>query len=151
MRRLDAMVAMITGAGGQHGLGRALARRFAEEGADLVLADVIATGLRVSSTAPGAWRGLDAVAEEIGKLGRRAMTAIADVRSSADMDAVVARAIAQFGRIDVLVNNAGAPGSYDKSLVVELSDDSWDTVIDTNLRGTLVTSRAVARAMLERG
>src|SRR5437867_11939425 len=130
MGRLESKVAMVTGAGGEHGLGRAIARRFADEGADLVLTDVIPTGLRVSSSRPrGAWRGLDAVAEEIGKLGRRAMTAIADVRSATDMDTVVARALAQFGRIDVLVNNAGAPGSFDKSLVVELSDEGWDTVV----------------------
>src|SRR6266403_144860 len=126
MGRLDNKVAMVTGAGGEHGLGRAIAQRFADEGADLILTDVVPTGLRVSSsTPPGPWRGLDAVAEEIGKRGRRAMTAIA-----------VARALAQFGQIDVLVNNAGAPGSYDKSLVVEIADDAWDTVIDTNLKGT---------------
>jgi NAD(P)-dependent dehydrogenase (short-subunit alcohol dehydrogenase family) len=152
MGRLDGKIAMVTGAGGEHGLGRAIARRFADEGADLVLTDVIPTGLRVSSsTPPGGWRGLDVVAEEIGKQGRRVMTAIADVRSAEQMDAVVARAIAAFGRIDVLVNNAGAPGSLDRTPVVELSDESWDTVVDTNLKGTFVTSRAVARAMLERG
>lgn len=152
MGRLEGKVAMVTGAGGEHGLGRAIARRFADEGADLVLTDVIQTGLRVSSsTPPGGWRGLDAVAEEIGKLGRRTLAAIADVRLAEQMDAVVARALETFGRIDVLVNNAGAPGSLDRTLVVELSDEAWDTVIETNLKGTFVTSRAVARAMLARG
>jgi NAD(P)-dependent dehydrogenase (short-subunit alcohol dehydrogenase family) len=152
MGRLEGKVAMVTGAGGEHGLGRAIARRFADEGADLVLTDVIPTGLRVSSsTPPGDWRGIDAVAEEIRKHGRRAMTAIADVRSTEQMEAVVTRALAEFGRIDVLVNNAGAPGSLDRTPVVELSDEAWDTVLDTNLKGTFVTSRAVARAMLARG
>ena len=152
MGRLEGKVAMVTGAGGEHGLGRAIARRFADEGADLVLTDVIPTGLRVSaSMPPGGWRGLDAVAEEIGKAGRRTLTAIADVRSAEQMGAVVARALEAFGRIDVLVNNAGAPGSLDRTPVVELSDEAWDTVIETNLKGTFVTSRAVARAMLERG
>ena len=152
MGRLEGKVAMVTGAGGEHGFGRAIARRFAEEGADLVLTDVVATGLRVSSsTPPGGWRGIEAVAEEIRKQGRRAMTAIADVRSGEQMNAVVGRALGELGRIDVLVNNAGAPGSLDRALVVELSEEAWDTVLDTNLKGTFVTSQAVARSMLERG
>ena len=121
MGRLDGKIAMITGAGGEHGLGRAIARRFADEGADLVLVDVAATGLRVGRSPGGdGWRGIDAVAEEIRKRGRRALTALADVRSASEIAAVVTRAIEQFGRIDILVNNAGAPGSLDRTLVVDL-------------------------------
>jgi 3-oxoacyl-[acyl-carrier protein] reductase len=152
MGRLEGKVAMVTGAGGEHGFGRAIARRFADDGADLVLTDVVPTGLRVASSAPAAgWRGLDAVAEEVRKLGRRAMTAVADVRSARDVQAVVARALAEFGRIDILVNNAGAPGHLDRIPVVELSEDAWDTVLDTNLKGTFLTSQVVARAMLAGG
>jgi NAD(P)-dependent dehydrogenase (short-subunit alcohol dehydrogenase family) len=152
MGRLEGKIAMITGAGGEHGLGRAIARRFAAEGADLVLVDVAATGLRVAASTPaGAWRGIEAVADEIRTQGRRALTALADVRSAAQVAVVVARAVAEFGRIDVLVNNAGAPGSLDRTLVVELPEDAWDTVLDTNLKGTFLCSQAVARTMLDRG
>jgi NAD(P)-dependent dehydrogenase (short-subunit alcohol dehydrogenase family) len=152
MGRLEGKVAMVTGAGGEHGLGRAIAQRFADEGADLILTDVIATGLRVSSsTPPGAWGGVDAVADEIRKRGRRAMTAIADVRSATQIAQVVARALGEFGRIDILVKNAGAPGSLDRTPVIELPEEAWDTVLDTNLKGTFLTSQAVARTMLERG
>jgi NAD(P)-dependent dehydrogenase (short-subunit alcohol dehydrogenase family) len=152
MGRLENKVAMITGAGGEHGLGRAIARRFADEGADLVLVDVAATGLRVSASTPGSgWRGIETVAEEIRKLGRRALTALADVRSASQVQSVVARAVAEFGRIDILVNNAGAPGSLDRTLVVDLPEDAWNTVLDTNLKGTFLCSQAVARTMLERG
>ena len=152
MGRLDGKIAMITGAGGEHGLGRAIARRFADEGADLVLVDVAATGLRVGRSPGGdGWRGIDAVAEEIRKRGRRALTALADVRSASEIAAVVTRAIEQFGRIDILVNNAGAPGSLDRTLVVDLPEEAWDTVLDTNLKGTFICSQAVARTMLERG
>jgi NAD(P)-dependent dehydrogenase (short-subunit alcohol dehydrogenase family) len=151
MGRLEGKVAMVTGAGGEHGLGRAIALRFADEGADLVLTDVVATGLRVSSaTPPGAWGGVDAVADDIRKRDRRAITAIADVRSATQIQKVVASALAEFGRIDILVNNAGAPGSLDRMLVVDLPEDAWDTVLDTNLKGTFITSQAVARTMLER-
>ena len=152
MGRLDGKIAMVTGAGGEHGLGRAIARRFADEGADLMLTDVVPTGLRVSSSTPaGSWRGIDAVAEEIRKQGRRALTAIVDVRDAAQITAAVTRALAEFGRIDVLVNNAGAPGSLDRTPVVELPEDAWDTVLDTNLKGTFLCSQIVARTMLERG
>ena len=152
MRRLEGKIALITGAGGEHGLGRAIARRFAAEGADLVLTDVLATGLRVvPSTPAGGWGGLEAVAAEVRQQGRRALTALADVRSSAVFSAVVARALDEFGRIDVLVNNAGAPGNLDRTPVVELGEDAWDTVIDTNLKGTFLCSQIVARAMIERG
>jgi NAD(P)-dependent dehydrogenase (short-subunit alcohol dehydrogenase family) len=151
MARLDGKIAMITGAGGEHGLGRAIAQRFADEGADLILVDVAPTGLRVGATPASGWRGIDAVAEEVRKRGRRALTALADVRSVSQVAAVVARAVAEFGRIDVLVNNAGAPGSLDRAVVVDLSEDAWDTVLDTNLKGTFLCSQAVARTMLERG
>jgi NAD(P)-dependent dehydrogenase (short-subunit alcohol dehydrogenase family) len=152
MGRLNDKIAMITGAGGEHGLGRAIARRFADEGADLVLVDVAPTGLRVSaSTSPGGWRGIEAVADEIRARGRHALTALADVRSAPQIESVVARGIAEFGRIDVLVNNAGAPGSLDRILVVDLAEDAWDTVLDTNLKGTFLCSQAVARTMVERG
>ncbi len=151
MGRLDGKVAMVTGAGGEHGLGRAIARRFAEEGADLVLVDVAPTGLRVAPMPAGAWRGIEAVAEEIRKQSRRALTALADVRTGAQVSAVVAQAIQAFGRIDILVNNAGAPGSLDRTPVVDLPEEAWDTVLDTNLKGTFLCSQAVARTMLERG
>ena len=151
MGRLEGKIAMVTGAGGEHGLGRAIARRFADEGADLVLVDVAPTGLRVAAMPPTGWRGIDAVAEEIRKVGRRALTAIADVRSAPQIATVVTRALQEFGRIDVLVNNAGAPGNLDRTLVVDLTEDAWDTVIDTNLKGTFVVSQAVARTMLDRG
>ena len=151
MGRLTNKVAMVTGAGGEFGLGRAIARRFAEEGADLFLVDVAPTPLRAGKTAPTGWRGIEAVADDIRKQGRRAVTALGDVRSAKAVAAIVGRAIADFGRIDVLVNNAGAPGSLDRALVVDLAEDAWDTVLDTNLKGTFLCSQAVARTMLERG
>ena len=147
---LRGKVAMITGSGGEHGFGRAIARRLATEGCDLVLTDVAATGIKVVATkSTGSWRGLDAVADEVKKAGRRAITALVDVRSTAEVDAAVRQALDTFGRIDILINNAAAPPGADRVPVVELDEDAWSTVLDVNLKGTFLCSRAVARTMLE--
>jgi 3-oxoacyl-[acyl-carrier protein] reductase/meso-butanediol dehydrogenase/(S,S)-butanediol dehydrogenase/diacetyl reductase len=149
---LAGKVAFVTGCGGQRGFGRAIAVRLAAAGADLVLTDVTPSGVRVVPTKPlGGWRGLEAVADEVRKLGRRALTALVDVRVADQVAAAVARALEAFGRIDILVNNAGAPAGADRAPMVDLGEDTWDLVLDTNLKGTFLCSRAVARTMLERG
>src|SRR5439155_936076 len=148
---LEGKVAMITGIGGEHGFGRAIARRLATEGCDLVLTDVASTGTKVVAAKPsGNWGGLDAVADEVKKAGRRAITGLVDVRSTAQIDAAVREALDTFGRLDILVNNAAAPPGADRVPVIELSEEAWSTVRDVNLKGTFLGSRAVARAMLER-
>ena len=148
---LRGKVAMITGSGGEHGFGRAIARRLAADGCDLLLTDVAPTGTKVVAAKPsGTWRGLDAVADEVKKAGRRAITALVDVSSTAQIDAAVRQALDTFGRIDVLINNAAAPPGADRVAVVDLPEDAWDTVLGVNLKGTFLCARAVARAMLER-
>ncbi|HXG16703.1 MAG TPA: SDR family NAD(P)-dependent oxidoreductase [Calidithermus sp.] len=149
---LTGKVAMITGSGGERGFGRAIARRLAAEGADLFLTDVTPTGVTVVPSKPaGGWRGLEAVADEVRAAGRRAVTALVDVRSADQVEAAVQRALDAFGRLDILVNNAAAPPGADRVPVVELGEEAWDTVLDVNLKGAFLCSRAVARAMLERG
>jgi 3-oxoacyl-[acyl-carrier protein] reductase/meso-butanediol dehydrogenase/(S,S)-butanediol dehydrogenase/diacetyl reductase len=149
---LTGKVAMITGSGGQHGFGRAIARRLAAEGADLLLTDVTPTGVKVVASKPiGGWRGLEAVADEVRAAGRRAVTATLDVRDADQVQAAVKRALDEFGRLDILVNNAAAPPGADRVPVVELGEEAWDTVLDVNLKGAFLCARAAARAMLERG
>lgn len=151
MATLEGRVALVTGAGGERGFGRAIARRLAAEGADLVLTDIAPTGLQAVPTKPRTgWGGLEAVAADVKEHGRRSLTAVMDVRSAGEIDAVVTRALQTFGKIDILVNNAGAPWGRDRAPVVELDEDAWDIVLDTNLKGTFLTARAVARSMLER-
>ncbi len=152
MGRLDGKVAMITGAGGEHGFGRAIARRFAAEGADLLLTDVAPAGTRVVPAKPtGAWRGLEAVAEEAHALGRRALTALVDVRAADQIAAAVRQALDAFGRIDILVNNAAAPPGADRAPVVEVPEAAWNEVLAVNLTGSFLCAKAVAAAMLARG
>jgi NAD(P)-dependent dehydrogenase (short-subunit alcohol dehydrogenase family) len=152
MSGLEGKVAMVTGSGGEHGFGRAIARRLAAEGADLLLTDVVPAGVRVLATKPGAgWRGLEAVAEEVRTAGRRAVTALVDVRSADQIRAAIGLADRTFGRIDILVNNAAAPPGADRVPVVELPEPAWHTVLETNLTGTYLCSKAVAALMLTRG
>jgi meso-butanediol dehydrogenase/(S,S)-butanediol dehydrogenase/diacetyl reductase len=81
--------------------------------------------------------------------GVRAITALLDIRSTSQIDGVVAQALAAFGRIDILVNNAASPPGADRVPVVDLLEEAWDAVLDTNLKGTFLVSRAIARVMLQ--
>jgi 3-oxoacyl-[acyl-carrier protein] reductase/meso-butanediol dehydrogenase/(S,S)-butanediol dehydrogenase/diacetyl reductase len=152
MGRLDGKVAMVTGSGGQRGFGRAIARRLAAEGADLVLTDVSPAGTRVVATKPtSGWRGLEGVADEVRETGRRAATALVDVRAADQVKRAVDLADRTFGRIDILVNNAAAPPGGDRVPVVELPEEAWRVILETNLTGTYLCSKAVAGLMVARG
>jgi NAD(P)-dependent dehydrogenase (short-subunit alcohol dehydrogenase family) len=117
-----------------------------------VLTDVAPTGLRVVATKPGTdWRGLEAAADEVRAAGRRAITAMVDVRSADQIQQAIELADRTFGRIDILVNNAAAPPGADRVPVVELPEAAWHVILETNLTGTYLCSRAVAAFMLARG
>lgn len=149
MALLSGKVAMVTGCGGELGVGRAIAQRLAADGADLVLTDVSPTGTRVVAAKPvSAWGGLDAVAAEVRAAGRQALTALLDIRSAGQIDTVLAQALETFGRLDILVNNAAAPPGADRVPVVELSEAAWEAVLDVNLTGSFLCARAAARVML---
>ncbi|MEY4939108.1 MAG: hypothetical protein RIQ93_843 [Verrucomicrobiota bacterium] len=143
MYKLEGKIALVTGAGGERGIGRAIAMRLAQEGADVVVNDVHA------AAAPGSdWRGMSHVVSEIQKLGRRSMGIVADIGDAAQVQAMVDQVVAAYGKIDILINNAGARAGRDRVLVVELDEADWDRVQRTNSKGTFLCSQAVARAML---
>ncbi len=149
MSDLLGKVAMATGCAGERGIGRAVARRLAADGADLVLTDISATSASGLPVKPSTgWHGLEAVAEEIQALGRRTLTARLDVRSAPQIDAVIQQTLASFGRLDILVNNAASPPGADRVPVVELSEEAWDAVLNVNLKGAFLCSKAAAIAML---
>ena len=156
MSEFAGRVVMITGCARARGIGRAIAVAFARAGADVVVTDVATGGTR-NENEEGleeirlGWSGLDSLAGEIKSLGRRVLTLVGDVSRAADAERFVADALAQFGRIDVLVNNAAAPHGADRRLLWEMPEEAWDLVIDVNLKGTFLMSRAVIPHMLKRG
>jgi NAD(P)-dependent dehydrogenase (short-subunit alcohol dehydrogenase family) len=155
MSDFDGKVVLITGCGRVRGIGRAIALAFAQAGADIAATDVATGGTR-NENEEGleeirvGWKGLESLAGEIQGLGRRCLTLVGDVSRAADAERFVEDALAQLGRIDVLVNNAAAPQGADRRLTWEVPEESWDQVIDVNLKGTFLMSRAVIPHMLSR-
>ena len=131
--RLRGKATAVTGA--TRGIGRAIALAFAREGAD-----VLVTG---RDAAAGR-----AVCAEIEALGRRAVWHAADLGRVPEARGVVAAAVAAFGRLDVLVNNAGL---FERKPVLELDEADWDRLLDVNLKGAFFCAQAAGRAMLGRG
>ena len=141
-------VALVTGAGGEHGFGRAIATRLAVEGADVIVNDVAQNPY---PGRPSGWRGLQDVVREIEILGRQSMAIVADVSDSAQVDRMVRQALERFGHIDILVTNAASRHGRDVVPVVELGEDAWDETMRVNAKGTFLCSRSVAREMIRRG
>jgi NAD(P)-dependent dehydrogenase (short-subunit alcohol dehydrogenase family) len=126
---LTGKVALVTGA--SSGMGRATALALANQGAKVVV------GARRMEK-------LEAVVAEIKSRGKEALAIKMDVTSKADVEAAVAAAVSTFGRLDILVNNAGA---LDYSPFLTMTEDKWDLVIDTNLKGYFYAAQAAAREM----
>ena len=156
MSEFEGKTVLITGCARSRGMGRAIAAAFAQAGADIVAADVATGGTR-NENEEGleeirlGWKGLESLAAEIEGLGRRVVILVGDVSRAVDAERMVADAVASFGHLDVLVNNAAAPHGADRRLLWEVPEEAWDLVIDVNLKGTFLMSRAVIPHMLSRG
>jgi NAD(P)-dependent dehydrogenase (short-subunit alcohol dehydrogenase family) len=130
---LEGKVALVTGAG--RGIGKALALGLAQDGADLIC--LSRTEAEVAATA--------AACRE---LGRRAMAVTADITRKEQVEAAVAAALDQMGRIDILVNNAGM---NIRTPALDLPEKDWDTVVDTNLKGPFLVAQTVGQHMCRAG
>ena len=144
MGMLDGKVAFITGAA--RGQGRAHAVTCAREGADVVIVDVL-DQLPSVPYKLAVQADLDETVRQVEALGRRAVAVKADVRSQRELDVAVAAGLAEFGKIDILIANAGiwTMGSF-----WELTDEQWEEMIAVNLTGVWKSAKAVAPHMIER-
>jgi 3-oxoacyl-[acyl-carrier protein] reductase len=131
MSLLENQIAVVTGA--SRGIGRAVALKFAAAGADVVC---------VSRTAENA----EKVAGEVRALGRRAWAQAVDVSDGAGVAAAAEKILAEAGRVDILVNNAGVTRD---GLLMRMSEADWDTVLNTNLKGAFLFTKAFARGFIK--
>lgn len=144
MDNLAGKVAVVTGAARKRGLGRAIALRLAQDGADLVI-----TGRPTAQSQPNAaeeaagWQGLESLAEEIKGLGRKALTVYADVTKAADTQGLATKIMSTFGRADILVNNAGDASNAGDARILDMEDAIWYRTIDVNLNGVYLVTKAV--------
>lgn len=131
MKQLENQIAVVTGAG--RGIGRAIALKFAAEGADVVC---------ISRTTENA----EKVAAEVRALGRKAWAHAVDVADAAAVSAAAEKILAECGRVNVLVNNAGVTRD---GLLMIMKEADWDGVLDTNLKGAFLVTKAFSRSMLK--
>lgn len=149
---LAGKVAIVTGAGRHRGIGRHIALSLARGGTDVVI-----TGSgRPPETYPDdekqiGWRDIDSVADEVRAMGRRALPIVTDMSKAADADRLATETLAQLGRIDILVNNAASGRGNDRVPVVKLEESEWRRVLETNLTGTFLVTKAVGAKMAEQG
>lgn len=128
---LDGKIAVVTGAGGL--IGRAIALTLAGDGADIVVNDVVEeTAKETAAMVEG--------------LGRQALVTVGSAAKVEDVDSMVEQTLDRFGRLDIMINNAGITRD---GLLVRMKDEQWDLVLDVNLKSAFLCTRAVARPMMK--
>jgi NAD(P)-dependent dehydrogenase (short-subunit alcohol dehydrogenase family) len=133
--KLKDKIALVTGTGSQIGFGRGIAIKLAEEGCDVICADIDLPGAQKTAAA-------------VKKLGRKSMALKADIADKDDVDVAIKKALESFDHIDILVNCAGRASGLRP--FVEMTQDMWDIDINVNLRGTMNVTQAVLPHMLAR-
>jgi len=151
-RDLEGKVAIVTGAGGMHGLGRAIVSTFAGQGAALALTDAPRGVLPVPPPeAEAGWRGVASVAEEARSAGADVLVSEVDLEDGAAIDRFVDDVLARFGRVDILVNNHRALMGREQVPFYELDESVWREFFELNVHATFHLTQRVAAAMIERG
>ncbi len=147
---LKGKVAVITGSGRKAGLGAAMALRLAEEGCRIVLSDLgMPSGQNFPGSAIGMNDEMESVAQEIRAMGQDAITVPCDMREAEQVRHLIDRAVATFGGVDILINNAGI--GYLMKPILEMEISEWDAVLSVNLRGVFIASKYAAEAMVKAG
>jgi NAD(P)-dependent dehydrogenase (short-subunit alcohol dehydrogenase family) len=148
MRNLG-KVALITGAGRAGGIGAAVARRLAQDGADVAVADLCAPPTELLHAGSGRWEELSAVAGEVEALGVRSLPLRTDVSDAGSVQAMVAQVKEALGRLDILVNNAGV--AVGPAPVLGMDDEAWRRTLEINATGTFLCCKYALPLMLEGG
>jgi 3-oxoacyl-[acyl-carrier protein] reductase/meso-butanediol dehydrogenase/(S,S)-butanediol dehydrogenase/diacetyl reductase len=149
---LAGKVAIITGAGRMRSIGRPIAKLLAQAGAAIV---ITGTGRRPADypddEKAAGWRDIESVADELRAVGARCLALVSDIRDERAVEELVKRAVAEFGRVDIVINNASAARGPDRLPTTELPFAVWQKVFATNVDGTFLLSRVAARQMIAQG
>ena len=154
MAEAERRVALITGCGKENGIGAATAQRLAQDGFIVVVSDVAAAGVdneNAVARAGTGWQGLDTLVSRIAAAGGEAFSLTGDVSSEDGAASLVARTVERYGRLDALINNAGAPHGRDRGQIEDVPLDAWEKVMAINVRGPFLMSRAAVPHMKARG
>ena len=150
MYALDGKVALVTGAGRHRGLGEAMAKRLAADGARVVITDIgKEKGVQFAAEHIGTTAEMDAIADEINAAGGTATAHICDVTEEDQVAGAVKKAVDTYGRLDIMINNAGI--GYLMTDILNLEQKDWDAVLNVNLRGVFFGIKRAAQQMIEQG
>ncbi len=149
---LEGKVAVVTGAGRMRSIGRPIAVELARAGCDVVLTGTGRPPERYPADERAAgWRDIESVADEVRALGRRALALVSDVSDDRSVAALADRVMREYGRVDVVVNNAGAARGEDRVPVVDLAPAAWRAVLDVNLTGSFLMSKYFGQKLVAQG
>ena len=152
MSELNGKVAIITGAGRRRSIGYSTAMALAELGADIV---VTGTGRDPSTFPPDeramGWRDIESTAEDVRGLGRHALPVVVDITDVGQVDMMMERTLREFGRVDILINNAAVAIGADRAPIVDVAPDVFQRVVDVKVRGMFLCSKAVIKVLIEQG
>lgn len=147
--RLENQVAIVTGCARERGIGRAIALRLAREGANIAAADYCRSMSEYPDAKFGQMQDLESLVAEIRKIGRKAIPVRVDVTNESEVAAMTEAAMKEFGRVDILCNNAG--GGVGGGPVVQQTLDSWNKTVAINLTGAFLCSKHVAPKIIAGG
>lgn len=150
MYNLKNKTAIVTGSGRKEGIGEAIVMRLAEEGCNVVVSDIgVASGPNFSEDHVGTTDEMESIVNTIKKKGGNAIAVPCDVRKSQQVDHIVSTAVKEFGGLDIMVNNAGV--GYIMEPFTDFKEESWDAVLDVNLKGAFLCSQSAAKQMIAQG
>lgn len=147
---LEGKVAIVTGAGRMRSIGRPIAVEMAKAGCHVVITGSGRPPEQYPDDEKAAgWRDIASVADEITAAGGKVLAAVSDVGDETAVRSLLAQTLDHFGRVDFVVNNAGAARGRDRVPVVDMPIDAWDTVIRVNLRGTFLMSKIFGQHLID--